>query len=276
MIFFVVLIALLIERFFDWSHLRKWGWYGAVERLVMKKIPKASPYVVLPLTILPLLAVLAIIEYALTGLLYGFPLLVFQLLVLLYCLGPQNLWADALASINAITKGDAQAAADKLQSTFKISMPHQADGLQRELLNQIFISANSRVYAVVFWYLVLGLPGALLYRLVCVSAGSAASAEVGMLAKLLVQIMDWVPARIFSFLFALGGNFTRVFAIWLKRAPGSLDSSDALLSDCGVAAITGDAEHIPQDGSLEKSAISLLDRAFIILLVLVLALNIEI
>lgn len=275
MIFFVVLIALLIERFFDWSHLRKWGWYGAIERLVMKKIPKASPYIVLSLAILPLLAVLAIIEYALTGVLYGFPLLVFQLVVLLYCFGPQNLWADALASINAITKGDAQASADKLQSTFKISMPHQADGLQRELLNQIFISANTRVYAVIFWYLALGLPGALLYRLVCVSAGNAVNAEVNTAAKLFWQIMDWVPARIFSFLFALGGHFTRVFAVWIKRALGSLDSSDALLADCGVAAITGDAEQIPQDGSLEKSAVSLLDRVFIILLVLILALVIE-
>lgn len=269
MIFIVVLVALLIERFFDWSHLRNWAWYGACERRVMQKIPKAPPYLVLAAVIVPLVAVLALVEYLLSGALYGVPKLVFQLAVLLYCFGPQNLWADAFASTNAITKGDQQAAADKLQSSFHISISHHADALQRELLNQIFISANQRIFAVIFWFSVLGLPGVLLYRLVCVSASGSAAPEVGAAARVIAQLLDWVPARIFSFLFALGGNFTRVFSCWIKRVLMGLDGNDVLLSECGLAAITDDTESIPDDGSLEKSAIALLDRVFIIVLVII-------
>ena len=269
MIFIVVLIALLVERFFDWSHLRNWAWYGACERLVMQKIPKAPPYLVLAAVILPLIAMLTLVGYLLRGELYSVPLLVFQLVVLLYCLGPQNLWADAFASTNAITKGDQQAAADKLQSSFHISISHHADALQRELLNQIYISANQRVFAVVFWFSVLGVPGALLYRFVSVSASGAAGSEVGVAARVIAQILDWVPARIFSFLFALGGNFTRVFSCWIKRIFIGLDGNDVLVSECGLAAITNDSENIPDDGSLEKSAIALLDRVFIIVLVVI-------
>ena len=52
MTFIVILIALLIERFFDWSHLRYWRWYVAYQRIIMQKIPSVSPYLILILSIL--------------------------------------------------------------------------------------------------------------------------------------------------------------------------------------------------------------------------------
>lgn len=272
-IFLVVLIALVIERFFDWSHLRQWGWYGACEKFAMQKIPGASPYLVLVGAILPLMAVLAILQYLFADLLYGFPWLVFQLVILLYCLGPKNLWADAFASANSLKKGDAQSAADTLQSTFHITASHHPDGLQRELLSQIYIAANQRIFAVIFWYMVLGLPGALMYRLICVSSVMPSTPEINAAARLVTQILDWVPARILGFLFALGGNFTRVLNCWRKRVLLGLDGNDALLADCGVAAVTDDSEKIPDDGSAEKHALSLLDRTFIIVLVIILVVD---
>lgn len=270
MIFLVVLIALVIERFFDWSHLRQWGWYGKCERFAMQKIPGASPYLVLAGAIIPLMAVLAIGQYLFGNVVYGFPWLIFQLVVLLYCFGPKNLWADAFASANALKKGDAQAAADTLQSTFQISAVHHADSLQRELLSQIYVSANQRIFAVIFWYMVLGLPGAVMYRLINLSMVMPSTPEINAAARLVAQVLDWVPARILSFLFALGGNFTRVVNCWRKRVLHGLDGSDALLADCGVAAVTDDTERLPEDGSAEKNALSLLDRSFIIVLVIIL------
>ena len=271
MTFIVVLVALLIERFFDWSHLRQWGWYGACERLVMQKIHGASPYIVLIGAILPLMAALVILQYVLVDVLYGFPWLVVQLFVLLYCFGPRNLWADAFAAMNAMTKGDAQTASDKLKSTFQIATPSQPETLQRELLNQIFIASNQRVFAVLFWYALLGLPGALLYRLINVSAQNTAGPEINAVARVLEMLLDWIPVRMLSFLFALGGNFTRVLNCWRKRVLLGLDGNDLLMSECGLAAITDDSDKIPQDGSLEKAAVSLLDRVFIIVLVITVA-----
>lgn len=272
MTFIVVLVALLIERFFDWSHLRQWGWYGACERMVMDKIPGASPYLVLLGSIVPLLVGLAILKFFFSGLMYGFPWLVFQLFVLLYCFGPQNLWADAFSSIAAVTGSDAGLATDKLKSAFQIGSTNSPEALHRELLNHIFIASNQRIFAVIFWYGVLGLPGALLYRLMAVSAENTAGPEINNAARVMVMVMDWVPARILSFIFALAGNFTRVLNVWRKRAMLGLDGNDLLLTECGLAAITDDSEKITQDGSLEKSAVSLLDRVFIILLVVVIAL----
>lgn len=268
MTFIVVLVALLIERYFDWSHLRKWGWYGACERLVMEKTHNAAALVVLAGSILPLLALVILARFLLADTLYGFPWLIIQLFVVLYCFGPQNLWADAFAARNAFGKGDASAVSDSLKTGFHITETQNPEALHRELVSQIFIAANQRIFAVVFWFMALGLPGAVLYRLVNISAQNDAGSEINSAARTFEMGLDWIPVRLFTILFALGGNFTRVLSVWRKRAMLGPEGNDLLMSECGLAAITDDSEKISMDGSLEKSAMYLLDRVFIILLVL--------
>jgi AmpE protein len=272
MTFIVILVTLLVERFFDWSHLRQWGWYGAYERAVIQKLSSSSPYLVLAGAILPLVVALVIIDHLTRDLIYGFPFLVFQLIALLYCYGPQNLWADSFASINTLTKDASPAGTEKLKATFNVSAGSDTESMQRQLISQIFIAANQRVFAVVFWFGVLGLPGALLYRLVSVSSTVSTHPDINASARQIELIMDWIPARLITFVFALGGNFTRVLQVWRQRAAQGAESNDVLLSECGMAAITTESEKIPQDGSLERSAISLLDRVFIIVLVAVMVL----
>jgi AmpE protein len=268
MMFIVVLIALLIERFFDWSHLRQWGWFGACQRFAMQKLYGGSPYLILIVAILPLLAAVAIVQFCVAGVLYGITSLVLQLLVLMYCLGPQNLWADAFAAISALSKGETQTAAEKLKSAFQITSGQPGDMLQYELVGQIYIAAHQRIFAVLFWYAVLGLPGAVLYRLINVSTQMSSGPEISAAARNIESYLDWIPVRLMTFLFALGGNFTRVPSIWRKLMMLKPANNDLLLSECGLAAITSPTEKIPQDGSLEKSAVSLLDRVFIITLVI--------
>ncbi len=272
MTFILVLVTLLIERFFDWSHLRQWGWYSAGEKLALKKIPGASPYLVLAGTILPILLAVLIADRLLASVLYGFLALIFQILVILYCYGPHNLWADAFASISAVTNDDAKAATDKLRATFNVSADGAADSLHRQLLNQIFISSNQRVFAVIFWYAVLGLPGAVLYRLLNVATTTSEGVEISSAARTIEMLMDWIPVRLVAFIFALAGNFTHVLSSWRSRVLQGPESNDVLLAECGMAAITSDSDKITLDGSMERSAVSLLDRVFIIVLVVVIAL----
>jgi len=49
-----------------------------------------------------------------------------------------------------------------------------------------------------------------------------------------------------------------------------VDSNKTLLAECGTAAMgLDDHAQIPEDGSVEKSAINMLDRAFVIALVVI-------
>lgn len=272
MTFIVTLIGLLIERFFDWSHLRHWGWYSKYERKVLARLPNLSPYAGLAVTVLPIVILVILVQFLLLGLLYGLLSMLFQLFLLLYCLGPQNLWADAFSSINSLNKSDS-AASDKLKASFGVT-DGDAGQIHRQLLDGIFIQANIRVFAVIFWYVLLGPAGIVLYRLVCVSSDSKnedVSPKLAQSAHRVEDVLNWLPAKLLTVLFALGGNFGQVINCWRKKMTLSLTGSDQLIADCGLAAIgKEDQDVIAQDGAIARSAISLLDRVFVITLVLVL------
>lgn len=270
MTFIVSLIALLIERFFDWSHLRNWSWFGGLSRKLLARVPGATSYMALAVAIVPVLLVVLLLQFVMQSWLYGLAGLIFQILLLLYCFGPQNLWADAFGTITSLTQGDAGFASDKVKASFGLNAADSREPakLHQLLMNGIFVQANTRVFAVVFWYAVLGPVGAVLYRLVALCADDEMFAQS---ARTVEQVLNWAPARLMTLLFALGGNFSHVVSCWRKKVNLGLSANDQFLIDCGAAALgREDQDNFPVDGSVERAAVSLLDRVFVIGLVLVL------
>ncbi len=273
MTFIVSLVALLIERFFDWSHLRNWGWFSIYSRKILSRVPGVKSYAALAVVIVPVLIVVVLLQFVLHGFLYGLLGLLFQILVLLYCFGPQNLWADAFGTITSLSQGDVGFASEKVKASFNLNTAETREPtkLHQLLMSGIFIQANCRVFAVVFWYAILGpvgVVGAVFYRTVELCGDEAATAQS---AHKVADILNWLPTKLMSLLFALGGNFSHVINCWRKKSNLSLSGNDQFLVDCGTAALgMEDQDKFPVDGSVERNAISLLDRVFIIGLVLVL------
>ena len=152
---------------------------------------------------------------------------VFSVAVLLYCFGPRNLWADAPAS-----------------------------------LDTLFIAANRRLFACIFWFVGLGIGGALLYRLIALAAAEKAegvtdSAESNV-AYQIESYFDWPSIRLLTFVFALGGNFSRVFAFWRNKVISGVEANDTLLTTCGAAALPDPSQ---------SEGMHLLDRSLIIFLI---------
>lgn len=265
MTFIVTLLALIIERFFDWSHLREWSWFMKYEARLTSSLAKHSPYFILAIIILPLLLAVLMLQWLTKEWLFGFPNLVMQLILLLYCLGPKNLWANGFACINSLADEDKPAAAEKIKATFSINDESYTHSIHRHLIDNIFIEANRRVFAVVFWYLLLGPVGALLYRTVILSTNEVALARA---ANTVQDVLNWIPSRLLTILFALGGHFVSVITCWRKKVLLGLDGNELLLTECGIAALgTNDPGNLPEDGTVERHAISLIDRVFVILLV---------
>lgn len=245
MTFIVTLLALSMERFFDWTNLRNWSWFATYQRMVVQRFNNTAAYLVLAAVIIPILLAVNLLSFALSGVLYGFATLIFQLVVLIYCLGPQNLWAEMLGANNNLNQTE---------------------------VGSIFIEANKRIFAVVFWFILLGPVGAVLYRTVSLSITDlnkqGAAPVLVQSARMLEAILNWLPIRAFTLIFALGGHFTKAFNYWRKKVGQGLDSNEILITECGAAAL-GDEGSIALDGSPQKSAIGLLDRAFVITLVFV-------
>src|SRR3990167_2740863 len=270
MMFAVIFIVLLIERFFDWGHLRYWDWFPEYQRLVQKKLPKVRHDIIFALTVLSLVIALLWIEFLIGNVLYGFIQLLFQIIVLLYCLGPRNFWVDAF---NAMSTVDEKQKSTLLESAKKNH--HLTDYNANELAaRSFFIEANCRVFAVLFWYMVLGPVGALLYRLISYRARNVTDQTDRQdlhQAEIAISILDWLPIRALIIVFALGGHFVQVFSYWHKHLSMNLSENEILLAGAGFAALGIDTEHAkvhPKEYLVENSAIYLVDRALVIVLII--------
>src|SRR5436190_24035618 len=109
MTFFAIFIALLLERFFDWTYLQRWNWYSRYQQMMVKPFVGKWSYGVLAWVVLPLLITVYLLTWVLGNTLFGLGGFLLQLMILLYCLGPQNLWADTFACLNALKEEDPHA-----------------------------------------------------------------------------------------------------------------------------------------------------------------------
>jgi len=257
---------LLVERFFDWSHLRYWGWYSLYQDKIAQKTPP-HPYIILACTVLPLLIVIGLLQFLFKDMVYGVIELLFQIIIVLYCLGPKNLWADAFASMNALASNDKQAAVEKLKIHFGLVDVDASSSLHASFVSRIFIEANNRVFAPLFWFVVLGPIGIVLYRLISLSAISE-KANVSHEAHLIKTILDWIPARLMSLLFVFGKQYVSVFGVFCQKALTGLENNEIVLAECGTVAIVNE-EKATDETFAEKIALTLLDRTFVIWLILV-------
>ncbi len=257
MTFITALIALLVERFFDWTHIRHWNWLTRYKQWMSTKIKTNSPYLSLALFVAPPAVIVALVDLILSHWLYGIPRLIFSVLVLMYCFGPDNLWAQTYLSVN-------DPKMEKAQQFFHFNASHDSQAAHQSFTRAIFIEAHQRVFVVVFWFIFLGPFGAVAYRLLAL--------EQQPFAEKMKQWLDWIPARVFTFFFALGGHFIEVFSIWKKGMTKGTEATQSLIADCGIASLDVVKENkLPEDGTAEKHALALLDRTFIIGLVVLAA-----
>jgi AmpE protein len=267
MIFLIVLIAFLLERFFHWRHWRHWHWVMHYERLVSARMDGLPPWLVLSVIVLPFLLMIGMLQHLFTGVWGGSLQFIISFVVLLYCLGPDNLWVQAYHCINQLNKQD-PAAINHARTTFGMASTDNPQTFHRAFVRAIFVAAHQRIFAVFFWFVLLGPVGAVAYRIIeSISTQPISSAKIAAQIK---GVLDWLPIRLTTFIFALGGHFNSVFAYWKSEALTGPDTNEQFLTECGIAALdVVENNQLPETGLAEQEALALIDRVFIIGLLLI-------
>lgn len=163
----------------------------------------------------PVLA-LAVVQFLIVGVAYGFPAFLLATLVLFYCWGPRDLDADIAAVTHASDRDARVAALQDIPSEPPVP-PLALDG--RSMVDTVFRAALSRWFGVLFWFLLLGAAGALLYRLVQLVAQSESfrsslpRAHADALRELHV-LLDWPAAQLMTLALALAADFDAVAQSW--------------------------------------------------------------
>jgi len=204
---------------------------------------------VVVLLALPVFAVAFILGDALLG----FPYLLLAIVVLFFSLGPQDIGEDVDEYCKAIEAGDEERIQQTAKAIIESDVPDDASERMHRVEESVCVQANNRLFAVIFWFVLLGPLGAWAYRVTdlvrrrAVFAASREAAESGSSEHLrdaaitLHGWLAWIPARLTAIGYAAAGNFDTALGAW--RAPTEQSSdltseyNELLLARVGVSAL---------------------------------------
>ncbi len=234
------------------ASVRHYRWYVDWMRWLGTRFPDGSIWHGqwgITLALVPPLLAVGLFQYALDKPLYGLAGLLFGIAMLFYTWGPRDLDVDVDAIAEARDPLTRREAAARL---WPDGVAPALDG--GSLIGAVFQSALRRWFAVLFWFLLLGPLGAVLYRLAALSAeGEGARtlpAETAAGARMLVAILDWPVAQLMTLALALVGNFDTVLGAWRESGGPSFNLDNRFLDAVARASVRNElAEEAADDAN---------------------------
>ncbi|MEE8494836.1 MAG: hypothetical protein V3S21_00015 [Xanthomonadales bacterium] len=173
--------------------------------------------------------------------------------VLIYTYGPEDLDIEVAGIIEAEDEETRQKLLEKFLGT---ALPEDEDTCRALIVESVFREALRRWFGIIFWFAVLGITGAFLYRMVdwLVSEDyPMAEGQKGLFIRL-QQIMDWPAAQLMTLSLAIATDFDSVFVAWKQyhneQGHGLFDgNSGFLLASARSIVLTG---HAARDGYADQ------------------------
>ena len=214
-----IILALLIERSLTvMDRVRNFHWFDVYSQSMMRHLPGidkqgAASIVIL---LLPVLIPVALLQFALYGLFYDLFSFGFALAILLYSLG-SNLNRDIKQYLHARDAGLDDLAQQHASTLIGKPAADQLPLQTTEVMHGLLQQSNARLFAVLFWFVLLGPAGALLYRLSCYTLQFSPSQTLSLAARRFEAVLSWAPVNLLAFSFALAGDYENVSNAWRSK-----------------------------------------------------------
>ncbi|MEX2123566.1 MAG: regulatory signaling modulator protein AmpE [Woeseia sp.] len=252
-----LLIGLIVERLAtQLFHLRELRWLDRLIDFGFRQVDRYANWppliLVLLLTFVLVLPVLLVV-LSLGDTFHGFLYLIFAVVVLFFSLGPRDIAGEVDEHCAALKSEDAERIRTTAKALLEKDIP--ADPVERShaVEQAVCVQGNNRLFAVIFWFILLGPLGAWTYRVTDLirrravfkaarddSGAGAASLVVGA-AEDLHGWLAWIPARLTAVGYALAGNFDAALGAWRTPMPRGTEElharSEHLLARVGAGAL---------------------------------------
>jgi membrane protein required for beta-lactamase induction len=248
--------------------LRRLDWYHSLVGMIDQKLGSVDvfkgPIGVAAMLALPLLVFWILLSWM--GGWHGFLAFLLAIVILLYCLGPEDLDDQVRALIAAIRGGNDVEANRLAQALGRSAEPVPTETRGQTVVESILTEFQERVFGVLLWFLILGPIGAVLFRFSAELRRYAVQASSGLRdwAGRVYKVLAWLPSRIVALGYALSGNLTGAFERWRALDTLSLEQNETALRESG----TGALQPGPDAGEVERitAAHGLVNRTLLLLL----------
>lgn len=275
-----VIFALLAESFISTlSELRRYDYFYRYLEWMRGKLPVFSwqPGTVTLLIVVGVLLFAVWLVSALLGSVLGLFAFLFGIAVLIFSIGPRDLDEDVQKIITAMEEEDYEAAnlyASELAGREIAEPPMQ---LAQTVKEEILLQSNIRILGVIFWFILLGPVGAVLFRVSCLLKQQQQDQDddFSRASRDLYDILVWLPARIVVLSFAVAGNFVDTMSYWNGIADLWQRQSEEFIVISGIGALRYESRIDRQHHNSDEidingihHALALVKRAVIVWVVL--------
>lgn len=190
--------------------------------------------------------------------------------VLIYTFGPHDLDTDIRSIVHADSD---EAQAEALELLLGANPPDKGEDQQAHAVEFVFKESLQRWFGTIFWFAVLGIYGALMYRIAdrLTEGDLTLEPEQHDLFMRLRQVMDWPVAQLMTLALAISTDFDSVYRAWKKYhdelGHGLFDGGDGFMLAAardivlrGEAARDGYADQLDGPLSCLKQAMDLVWR----------------
>lgn len=252
---FAVVVALVLGHMAPGfaAAVRDDGWYRALLGWLGRRFRDdgfwRGPWGLL-LVLVPAVLAVGFVQWLLDGVAFGLPALVFGVAVVFYAWGPRDLDVD----VDAVVKAPDAAARREALARLRPAAAGGA-GDDRDEVGRVFVAALRRWFGVLFWFVVLGAVGALLYRLLAIAAEDEPALYLpeGTVAgaRRMLAVLDWPAAQLMALSLALVGNFDVVVSAWKAAGGTALRAGTDMLAAVGRASVRWELEEEAEDAAGE-------------------------
>ena len=248
-----ILISLALEKLLPiidgWRH---WSWFGPFSQGVRNQLNK-HPHLrgiptILLILVLPMAGV-GVVQLLLNDILalLGF---IFSFIVLTYCLGPKDPHRLVHKYLDAVEAGDITAE-ETLEEILQQTPPEDPTERTTALVNTILIQTHERLFAVLFWFIVLGPIGAVLYRLTLeqsyqLQTNQDEDTEFRAAVDNLHYLLAWIPSHLAILSYAVMGSFVHALHAWKKKAEPAAEAKAETTGEENVEAAISTSTSQPE------------------------------
>jgi adenosylcobinamide-phosphate synthase len=220
----VLIIALLLDAVFGeprrWHPIVGFGNFASRLESMLNKGSLSDGLIAWIIAVLPLTALAFWAEQTLSGL----PALAMQCLIVYIALGRRSLHEHARAVALPLAQGDivtARAAVAMIVSRDTDNLTENE--IARAATESVLENGADAVLNAIFWYLLAGLPGIVLYRLsntldAMWGYRNPRFERFGKVAARADDVLNYIPARLTALAYALAGETKQAIQCWREQA----------------------------------------------------------